>query len=161
MTPLVDLNLLHVSTCPHHLHSPGISAAYRPRRHCHPLARVCVYLSSATTSIHVEPLAFYPPPRYLLSCPIYLPVAIISLSHQYLCLPLIRSTSKICHTYTPTYNLPLNTTLLYLYISIYLSVYLLSLTFSLLSLSLTLCLSLFLLNLLVSRPLTQFFTLYS
>ena len=59
---------------------------------------------------------------------------------------------------------PLYLNPIYLYLSIYLSIYLyiyiFSITFYLLSLSLTLCLSIFITNLLVSRPLNNFITIY-
>ena len=118
---LVALYLCHVSNHHHHLHCLRIYASHRPRRRCNTLARVCVCLSSVTTSI--EPLVFSLLRRYLSSCPTRPPVAIISLSPHNLCLPLISTTSAICYPYTPTHPLPLNITPLYFYLYIYLSLY--------------------------------------
>ena len=112
----VTLHLRRVSSPRHCLHRPGISANHC--RRCRPLVRVCVCMSSVTTSILVEPLAFSPLPRYLSSCTTRPPDAIISPSPQHLCLPLIRATSAICYPYNPNHPLPLNLTPLYFYLSI-------------------------------------------
>ena len=82
--------------------------------------------------------------------------AIISLSLQNLFLPSIFYTSAILYPFNTNHP---SLYILILCIYIYLYIYLLSITFSLLSLSLTICISIFLINILVSCPLTHFLAL--
>ena len=138
-TSLVTLHLWHLSTLWHHLHHPRIYTAHCPRSFLCLLARVCVCLSYASTSILVKTLAFSLPPRSISSFPNRPPAAIISPSSQHLCLPLIRATSVISYPYTPTDTLHLNLNPLYLYLSI--SSHWLSLSFLSHSLSVSIYLS--------------------
>ena len=132
---------------------------YPPRsghRFC-PLVRVCVCLSSAATSILAKPFAFSLPPRYLYSCmvrplPSYIYHPSISAS--------LRFTLPLQYVISTPPSTPFLSILL-LSIYTYLYLYLLPLPLSLLYLSLTLCIYLFLFDLLVSRPLTHFITIYS
>ena len=122
-------------------------------------------LSSSSTRLHLSIFFrhFHPhqTPRVFLIALLYVLLSgltdvIIYMSPHHIFLPLIRSTSAIFYSYTPTHPLPLYFTHIYFYLYIYL----LSLTFSLFSLSLTLCLSIFLLNAIFCWPLTNFLTLY-
>ena len=90
------------------------------RRYCCPLERVCVYLSSAATSILVKPLAFFMFPRYLSPCTAHPPPSHIR--H-----PSISSSLRfVPHTqyFIPTPPSTPSLSISLLYISIYLSIYL-------------------------------------
>ena len=108
----------------------------RSRRCCRPLARICICLSSAATSILVKSLALSPPYRYLSSCPACPPPSYLRLRRISSSLRFVPPLQYFIPTPPPT--LYLSISLLYIYI------YLSSLIFSLLSLLLTLCLSIFL-----------------
>ena len=117
MTPLSLLTPLFLR----HRYLPLPSVPYPPCscRHCRNIARVCVCLSSAATSILVKPLKFYPSPCYLASCMAYLPSSY--LRHTSI-------SSSIKFAAPPQYFIPtplpppsLSTSLLY--ISIYLSIH--------------------------------------
>ena len=154
MNPLFLLMLPFL--CRHYPPLPSVPYAPRSRRCCRLLSRVCVCLSSAATSIPIEPLTFSSSPHYMSSCPAR-PMP------SYLHHPSIFSSLRFAPP--PQYFIPTSPptpslSIFLLYISINISIYLLSLTFSLLYLSLALCLSIFLLSVLVSRPLTHFITIY-
>ena len=158
---LVALHIRRVSTRCHHLHRPVISAAHLPCRRCSPLERVCVCLSSATNSILVKPLAFSQLSRYMSSCLARPPPS-------YLRHPRILPSFDLRHLRNMLYLQPYPPPIFQSHSSIFRSIYLsihLSISsqyfLSIISLSFTLCLSLFLLNLLVSRPLTHLLTFYS
>ena len=106
---------------------PLLLVPYPPhtRRHCCPLAFICVCLYSGATSILFEPLAFSPPTIYMSSCSARPPPSYLY-NPQNLFLPLIRATSATFIS-TPPPTPSLSVSLLYIYI--YLSIYLLLLTF--------------------------------
>ena len=119
-----------------HLSPPLLSVPYLPRSRCrcHPLACFYICLSSAATSVLVEPLSFSLLPHYMSSC--------LDLSpSSYLRHPRISSSIQVAPppqkiTPTPPPTPSLSISLLYIYI--YISIYITSLILSLLSLSLNL-----------------------
>ena len=137
---------------------PLPSVPFPPRSHhcCCPIARVCVCLYSAATFILVKPLEFSLLPHYMSSSPSRPPPSYLRHPSISASLPFVPTPPYFIPTPPP--NPYLSISLLYIYI--YLSIYFLSLSFSILSLSITICFSLFILNLLVSRPLTHLLPLY-
>ena len=113
-----------ISNCRHRLHCPGISSAHCYFFRCLPLDRVCVYLSSATTTILVEPLAFSLLPRYLSFCSSRPPPSYLRHPGIYASLRFALPPQYVMPTTLPTSSLSISP----LSISNYLSIYIYPLT---------------------------------
>ena len=161
--PLLSFTVPCRPESPSRIHLPKLPPF--PRNICLPLSPSLLLLSSSTRlclSILCHHFNTHQTPRVSSTDPISVlfsspDATIIYPSPQNICLPSIQTTSKICYNYTPTHLLPIYITPLYLYLSISLS----HITHFISLLSITKSLSLSnILNLLVSRPLTHFITLY-